>query len=148
MLLLEPQYLLKLTNKIVNKNVKKKIIWREEDMYNNKRLIGELLGATIPVVWIIWALVGAGNVVGLAVAISLTILLGVSSGGVIALSKKTSNYKEVIGWVLGAAIAVAWINFALIYGDTVSLAAAIILTILLGTLSGGFIALSNKPKTI
>ena len=95
-----------------------------------------------------FALLGAGNMVFLAVAISLTILLGVSSGGVIALSKKTSNYKEVIGWVLGAAIAVAWINFALIYGDTVSLAVAIILTILLGTLSGGFIALSNKPKTI
>ena len=117
-------------------------------MVDNKEVIGWLLGSAIGAVWIGFALLGAGNTVFLAVAISLTILLGVSSGGVIALSKKTSNYKEVIGWVLGAAIAVAWINFALIYGDTVSLAVAIILTILLGTLSGGFIALSNKPKTI
>ena len=67
-----------------------------EDMYNNKRLIGELLGATIPVVWIIWALVGAGNVVGLAVAISLTILLGVLSGGFIKLSTITKENAKII----------------------------------------------------
>ena len=57
------------------------------------------------------------------------------------------DYKEVIGWLLGAAIAVVWISFALLYGDTVSLVVAISLTILMGTLSGGLIALSKKAKT-
>ena len=113
-------------------------------MVDYKEVIGWLLGSAIGVVWISFALLGAGNRMFLAVAISLTILLGVSSGGVIALSKKTNNYKEVIGWLLGAAIGVVWISFALIYGDTVSLVVAISLTILLGTSSGGLIALSNN----
>jgi len=59
-----------------------------EDLYNYKRLFGELLGATIPVVWISWALIVPGNLVFLAVAISLTILLGVLSGGFLKLSKE------------------------------------------------------------
>ncbi|MGB5911727.1 MAG: hypothetical protein WBH31_11085 [Promethearchaeia archaeon] len=72
-------------------------------------------------------------------------MLGVSSGGVIALSKKKNDYKEVIGWLLGAAIAVAWISYALLGpGDMVFLVVAIALTILLGTLSGGLIALDKK----
>ncbi|MFX1466100.1 MAG: hypothetical protein ACFFA5_06475, partial [Promethearchaeota archaeon] len=57
-------------------------------------LIGELLGATIAVVWISFALLGAGNMVFLAVAISLTILLGVLSGGLIKLSKTQENAKS------------------------------------------------------
>ncbi len=61
--------------------------------------------------------------------------------------KNLVDYKEVIGWLLGAAIGVVWISFALIYGDTVSLAVAISLTILLGVSSGGFIALSKNAKT-
>lgn len=60
-------------------------------MYNYKKLAGEMLGATIPVVWIIWVLVGAGNLGGLAFAISLTILLGVLSGGLIKLSTITNE---------------------------------------------------------
>ena len=60
-------------------------------MYNKKKLLGELLGAAIAVVWICFAflVVLFGNVlVILAVAISLTILLGVLSGGFLKLSKK------------------------------------------------------------
>ena len=65
-------------------------------MYNYKRLVGELLGATIAVVWIMWALGGAGSPGGLAVAISLTILLGVLSGGFIQLSTITKeNAKNI-----------------------------------------------------
>jgi len=116
-----------------------------KDLVDYKEVIGWLLGATIAVVWISFALLGAGNIVFLAVAISLTILLGVSSGGVIALSKKKNDYKEVIGWLLGAAIPVAWISYALLGpGDMVFLVVAIALTILLGTLSGGLIALDKK----
>ncbi len=114
---------------------------------NFKKLLGWLFGASIAVVWISYAILGLGNMVFLVVAISFTILLGVSSGGLIALSKKKNNYKEVIGWLLGTAIGVVWINFALLYGDTVSLVVAISLTILLGTLSGGLIALSKNSKT-
>jgi len=58
-----------------------------EDLYNYKRLVGELLGAAIAVVWISYALLDPGNMVFLVVAISLTILLGVLSGGFIKLSK-------------------------------------------------------------
>jgi len=58
-------------------------------MYNYKRLVGELLGAAIAVVWIAFALLGQGCLVFLVVAISLTILLGVLSGGFIKLSAKT-----------------------------------------------------------
>ena len=58
------------------------------------------------------------------------------------------DYKEVIGWLLGASIAVAWISWALLcLGNMVGLVVAIALTILLGTLSGGLIALSEKAKT-
>ena len=118
-----------------------------KNLVEYKEVIGWLLGAAIAVVWISFALLGPGNMVFLVVAISFTILLGVSSGGLIALSKKKNNYKEVIGWLLGTAIGVVWINFALLYGDTVSLVVAISLTILLGTLSGGLIALSKNSKT-
>ena len=55
------------------------------------------------------------------------------------------DYKEVVGWVLGAAIAVAWISYALLgSGNMVFLVVALSFTILLGTLSGGLIALSTK----
>ena len=60
----------------------------KEDGYNFKRLVGELLGATIAVVWICWALIVPGNLLFLAIAISLTILLGVLSGGFLKLSKQ------------------------------------------------------------
>jgi hypothetical protein len=115
-------------------------------MYNYKRLVGELLGAAIAVIWIAFALLGAGNLVFLAVTISLTILLGVLSGGFIALSEKKIDYKELIGWLLGATIAVVWVSFAILglLGNMVFLVVAISLTILLGVLSGGFIKLSAK----
>ena len=61
-----------------------------EDLYNYKRLVSELLGASIGVVWIWFSflVVLYGNVLlFLAVAISLTILLGVLSGGFRKLSK-------------------------------------------------------------
>jgi hypothetical protein len=48
-------------------------------MYNYKRMLGELFGVAIAVVWILFAFLGAGNFVFLAVAISLTILFGVLS---------------------------------------------------------------------
>ena len=72
-----------------------------ENLYNKKRLIGELLGAAIAVVWICFAflVVLIGNVlVLLLVAISLTILLGVLSGGFLKLSKQeeeNAKNKEV-----------------------------------------------------
>jgi len=118
-----------------------------EDLYNYKRLIGEVLGAAIAVVWIAWALIWPGNIVGLVVAIDLTILLGTLSGGLIALSTDKNDFKEVVGWVLGASIAIAWITWALLCpGNMVGLVVAIAVTILLGTLSGGLISLSNKDK--
>jgi hypothetical protein len=61
------------------------------DLYNYKRLVGELLGALIAVVWICFAflVVLFGNVlVFLMIAISLTIILGVLSGGFLKLSKQ------------------------------------------------------------
>lgn len=117
-------------------------------MVDYKEVIGWMLGAAIAVVWIAYALLGPGNMVFLVVAIDLTILLGTLSGGLIALSKKTIDYKEAIAWLLGAAIPVAWISWALLGpGNLVFLVIAIALTILLGTLSGGLISLSKKkPK--
>ena len=118
-----------------------------EDLYNSKRLVGELLGAIIAVVWISYALLGSGNMVFLVVALAVTILLGTLSGGFIALSKKEIDYKETIGWLLGASIAVVWISYALLGpGNMVFLVVAISLTILLGVLSGGLIKLSAKTK--
>ena len=114
-------------------------------MVDYKEVIGWMLGAAIAVVWIAFALLGARNIVFLVVAISLTILLGTASGGLIAISTKKNDYKEVIGWVLGASIGVAWISFALLgAGNMMFLVVAISLTILLGTFSGGLIALSKK----
>jgi len=59
----------------------------KEDLYNYKTLVAELLGAGVPVVWICWALLVPGNLLFLSIAISLTILLGVLSGGFLKLSK-------------------------------------------------------------
>ncbi|MFX0025515.1 MAG: hypothetical protein ACFE8M_03810 [Candidatus Hermodarchaeota archaeon] len=62
------------------------------------------------------------------------------------------DYKEVIGWVLGAAIGIVWISYGLLVGlldyftGRVFLVVAISLTILLGVLSGGFIAVSKKTS--
>lgn len=110
-------------------------------MYNYKRLIGELFGAAIAVVWILFAFLGAGNFIFLAIAISLTILFGVLSGGFI----RSSNYKRFLGELFGAAIAVVWICFALIApGDMLFLVVAISLTILFGVLAGGLIKLSKE----
>lgn len=55
-------------------------------MYNSKRLIGKLLGACIAIVWVCYALIAPENMVFLAVAISLSILFGVLSGGLLKLS--------------------------------------------------------------
>ena len=118
-----------------------------KNVYNSKTLIGELLGAAIAVVWIAFAFLGAGNMLFLVVAISLTILLGTISGGLIALSKKEVGYKEVLGWLFGAAIAVVWISWALLApGDMLFLVVAISLTIVFGVLSGGLIKLGANNK--
>ena len=118
-------------------------------LYNLKKLIGELLGASIAVVWIAFAILGAGNLIFLAVAISLTILLGTLSGGFIALSEKKNVLKEVLGWLFGASIAVVWICYALIApGDMLFLVVAISLTILFGVISGGLIKLSANTKEV
>jgi len=118
-----------------------------KNLYNYKRLVGELLGAAIAVVWISFAFLGAGNTMFLVVAISLTILFGTLTGGFFALSNKEIDYKEVIGWLFGAAIAVVWVSFALLgAGNMVFLVVAISLTIVFGVLSGGFIKLGAKSK--
>lgn len=113
-------------------------------MYNYKRLLGELFGAAIAVVWILFAFLGAGNFVFLAVAISLTILLGVLSAGFLRSSSMGGNYKRVLGELFGAGIAVVWICFALLApGDMLFLVVAISLTILFGVLAGGLIKLGK-----
>ena len=119
-------------------------------MYNYKKLLGELFGAAIAVVWICFALIAPGNRVFLAVAISLTIIFGVLSGGLIGLGGKTIEFKELLGWLFGAAIGVVWICFALIApGDMVFLVVAISLTIIFGVISGGLLKLSKyqSPKS-
>lgn len=127
------------------KKENKNIIWRVEDLYNLKTLVGELLGAVIAVVWIVFALLGAGNMVFLVVALAVTILLGTLSGGLIALSKKEIDYKKLLGWLFGASIAVVWISYAILWpGDMVGLVVAISLTILFGVISGGLIKLSKN----
>ena len=118
-------------------------------MYNFKRLLGELFGAAIAVVWIFFAILGAGSMVFLAVAISLTIIFGVLSGGFLGMSNKEIDYKQLLGWLFGGAIGVVWICFALIApGDMVFLVVAISLTILFGVISGGFIKLSTKNDEV
>ncbi len=119
-----------------------------KDLYNYKQLISELLGAAIAVAWIAWALIWPGNMVGLVIALALTILLGTLSGGLFALSKEKINYKEALGWLLGATIAVAWITWALLCpGNMVGLVIAIAVSIIFGTLSGGFMELSKKESS-
>jgi len=116
-------------------------------MYNSKTLIGELLGAAIAIVWIAFAFLGAGNMLFLVVAISLTILLGTLSGGLIALSKKEVDFKEVLGWLFGASIGVVWVAYALLDpSNMMFLVVAISLTIVFGVVSGGLIKLSAKNK--
>lgn len=59
------------------------------------------------------------------------------------------NYKTLVGEVLGAVIAVVWIAFAFFgAGNIVFLVVAMGLTILMGTLSGGLIALSKKENAL
>ena len=117
------------------------------NLYNYKTLIGELLGALIAVVWIAFAFLGAGNMLFLVVAISVTILLGTISGGLIALSKKEVDFKEVLGWLFGASIGVVWVAYALLDpSNMMFLVVAISLTIVFGVLSGGLIQLSQKNK--
>ena len=57
-------------------------------MYDVKKLIGEVSGACIAVIWICYGLLGAGSMVFLFVALAVTILLGTLSGGFYALSNK------------------------------------------------------------
>ncbi|MHA1884305.1 MAG: hypothetical protein ACXAAI_15935 [Promethearchaeota archaeon] len=116
------------------------------NLVDYKEVIGWMLGASIAVVWISFAFLGAGNMMFLVVAISLTIMLGTASGGLTAVSQKKSDSKEVVGWMLGASIAVVWMSFAMLglLGFSIFLVVAISLTIILGTLSGGFISLSKK----
>jgi hypothetical protein len=114
-------------------------------MSDYKKLIGELLGAVIAVAWITWALIWPGNMVGLVISLAITILLGTLSGGLIAISANKIDYKEAVGWLLGATIGVAWIIWAILFpGDMVGLVIALAITILFGTLSGGLISISKK----
>ncbi|MHA2398580.1 MAG: hypothetical protein ACXADU_06790 [Promethearchaeota archaeon] len=115
-------------------------------MVDYKEVIGWMLGASIAVVWISFAFLGAGNMMFLVVAISLTMILGTLSGGFIGISKKKNNTKEVVGWMLGVSIAVVWMSFAILglLGVSIFLVVAISLTIILGTLSGGIIGLSKN----
>jgi len=112
-----------------------------------KKLVSELLGAGIAVVWILFAFLGAGNMIFLAVAISLTILLGTISGGLFVKENDKKDWKVILGWFFGACIAVIWVCYALIApGDMLFLVIAICLTILFGVLSGGLIKLGSKDK--
>lgn len=114
-------------------------------MVDSKKLIADLLGAIIAVAWITWALLFPGNMVGLVIALAITILCGTLSGGLYAISTNTSEYKEIVGWLLGASIAVAWITWALLCpGNMVGLVVAIAISILFGTLSGGLLAKELK----
>ena len=116
-------------------------------MYNYKKLIGELFGAVIAVAWIAWALIFPGSMVGLVIALDLTILLGTLSGGFLALSTEKIDYKKALGWLLGASIGIAWITWALLCpGNMVGLFVALDITIVFGTLCGGLIALSKKKS--
>ncbi|MHA1234005.1 MAG: hypothetical protein ACTSQL_02840 [Promethearchaeota archaeon] len=117
------------------------------ETYNYKKLVGELLGAAIAIVWISFALLGAGNTIFLVVAISLTILFGTLSGGLIAVSNKEVDYKTVISWLFGASIAVVWIAFAFFgAGDMLFLVVAISLTLVFGIISGGLIKLGTNTN--
>ena len=57
--------------------------------------------------------------------------------------KNLDNWKEVAGALLGVLIAVVWLAFAML-GFHVFFAIA--LTMVLGTLSGGFYSISAKAK--
>jgi hypothetical protein len=117
------------------------------DLVNSKKLIGELLGALIAVAWITWALLWPGDMVGLVIALDITILCGTLAGGLFAISENKIDYKEAVGWVLGAAIGVAWITWAMLWpGDMVGLVVALTITILCGTLAGGLIGTSKKKS--
>ncbi len=121
-----------------------------KDLYDYKKLLGELLGAGIAVVWILFAFLGPGNMIFLAVAISLTIIFGVISGGLIGLSGNTVEFKELLAWLFGAAIAVVWVCYAIIAPwNMVFLVVAISLTIIFGVISGGLLKLSKSqgPKS-
>ncbi len=129
------------------------------DLVEFKEVIGWMLGASIAVVWLSFGLLSGmlGAVEGrmfLVVAISLTILLGTGSGGLIALGQMKTDYKEIVGWMLGASIAVIWVSFGMLSGmlgafeGRLFLVIALASTILLGTASGGLIALSIKNKGI
>jgi len=118
-----------------------------KDLYDYKKLLGELLGAAIAVVWICFAILGPGNMIFLAVAISLTIIFGVLAGGLIGFSGKTVDFKELLGWLFGAGIAVVWICYAIVAPwNMVFLVVAISLTIIFGVISGGLLKLSKSQS--
>ena len=114
-------------------------------MVDYKEIIGWVFGTTIPVAWIVYALLDPANMVLLVVALSITILCGTLSGAFVSLGRDKVEYKEAISWVFGATIPVAWLIFALLGpGNMVLLVVAIAITILCGTISGGLIALSKN----
>ena len=113
-------------------------------MVDIKEVVGWMFGAAIAVAWIAFAILGAGNMVFLVVALGITILCGTLSGGLIALSRDQIDSREAIGWALGAVIPVAWISYAILDpGNMVLLVVALAITILCGTLAGGLIALNK-----
>ena len=75
----------------LQKRMCQKYGWCEENLTDIKEVIGWMLGAGIAVAWISWAILDPGNMVGLVIALAVTILLGTASGGLIALSKKQSK---------------------------------------------------------
>ncbi|MFX1457405.1 MAG: hypothetical protein ACFFDB_18720 [Promethearchaeota archaeon] len=116
-------------------------------MVEYKEVIGWVFGASIAIAWVVWALITPGDMLGLVICISISIIFGVISGGLAAISQEKASYKEVLGWLLGASIAVTWVAWALLYpGSMVGLAVAIAISILFGTISGGLIALEEKAK--
>jgi uncharacterized membrane protein YfcA len=120
-----------------------------KNLENWKEVVGALLGAGIAVVWVSFAILGFLSIgVYLAIALTLTIMLGTLSGMLYASSKEKVDWKQAVGALLGATIGAVWASFAVagLLSDRVFLVVAIVLTILLGTLSGGLYALSAKDK--
>ena len=62
-----------------------------KDLDDWKQIIGALLGASIAVVWIVYAILLSWNYKFIVIPISLTILLGTLSGGLYQLSNVIGN---------------------------------------------------------
>jgi len=115
------------------------------NLVDYREIIGEILGAVIAVAWIVWAILFPGNMVGLVVALGITMILGATSGGLIAVARQKKDYKDLITWVLGASIGFAWVAYAMLDpANMVCLVVALAITIIFGAIIGGVNKLGSK----